>query len=262
MSEPTSGAPQKPGSEPEQDREVNNDPARDQHSEFEFNDPTAPDWSAPTESRPEPPAPTPPGPAPARDDIPAPHPQETQRIERPQSNPYAQQPPQALGQQPPPAPYGQQPPAPYAQQPAPQPYGQQQPPTPYGQQQPPRPYGQPQPYGQPEPAPQYTPQYGDYSQQSYANNPEAPANTSAIVLTVVSGISLFVGNVLAIASLVLGIVALTKNTADHDGSRRLTKIGWIVFAVSWAVGILVVIGAIVLFAASLSDVGTSTNFGG
>lgn len=253
MSEPTGGAPEKPGSEPQRDREGNTDPFLDQPPESEFNDPTAPVWSDPTAPLPtEPPAPTPPGPAPAYGDAPTAYPQETHPVERAQSNPYAQQPPQPFGQQPPPAPYGQQ---------QPPPYGQQQPP-PYGQQQPPLPYGQPQPDAQPQSAPQYAPQYADYSQQSYATGPQAPANVSAIVLTVVSGISILVFNILAIASLVLGIVSLTKNTTDHDGSRRLTKIGWIVFAVTWAVEILVIIGFIVLFATSFSNGGTSTNFGG
>jgi hypothetical protein len=140
---------------------------------------------------------------------------------------------------------------PYAQQPPPPAYAQQQPPPP--------PYGQAQPYGQTQSGQQY-PAYG---QQPYATGQPAEANGSAIVLTILSGVSLFFGNVLAIASLVLGIVALTKNTADHEGSRHLTKIGWIVFAVSWVIGVLAVIAFIIFFVAAVNsgDSGSTTMFG-
>ncbi|MEP7369829.1 MAG: hypothetical protein ABI662_09255, partial [Dermatophilaceae bacterium] len=43
-------------------------------------------------------------------------------------------------------------------------------------------------------------------------------------------------------SLVLGIMALSKNSTDPEGSRRLTKIGWIVFASVWALAIVFVVG--------------------
>jgi ABC-type multidrug transport system permease subunit len=59
----------------------------------------------------------------------------------------------------------------------------------------------------------------------------------------------------------MGIVALTKNTTDREGSRRLTKIGWIVFAVTWAVGILLAIGFIVFFFAVLANSSSNTSFG-
>jgi hypothetical protein len=149
------------------------------------------------------------------------------------SNPYAQQPPQPLGQQPPAPPsYGQ-----------PQPYGQEP-----GQQYP--------AYGQ-----QYPQQYPAYGQQTYATGSQTETNTSAIVLTVLSGISCFVGNILAIGSLILGIVALNKNATDHESSRHLTKIGWIVFAVTWVVGTLVGIALIIAFAVALSHSDPNTSFG-
>src|SRR5674476_801371 len=123
--------------------------------------------------------------------------------------------------------------------------------NPYAQQPPPPPYAQQtaQPYGQPQPGPQY-PAYG---QQSYATGTHTEPNGSAIVLTVLSGISLFVCNISAIAPLVLGIVALTKNATDREGSQRLTKIGWIVFAGVWVLVVLVVIAYIVLFATAISN---------
>src|ERR1035437_893995 len=130
------------------------------------------------------------------------------------------------------------------------PYAQGPPPPPYAQGPPPPAYGQAQ-SGQ---------QYPAYSQQPYASGQQAPANASAIVLTVLSGVSIVSCNILAIASLVLGIVALTKNTTDHGGSRRLTKIGWIVFAAVWGVAILVFVGVLV-FAALSSNSSSTDMFG-
>jgi F0F1-type ATP synthase membrane subunit c/vacuolar-type H+-ATPase subunit K len=116
-------------------------------------------------------------------------------------------------------PYAQQPPAqPYAQQPPAQPYAQQPPADPYGQQQP--------------------PQYSPYGQQPYATAAKAPTNTSGIVLTILSGVSVLSCNLLAIGSLVLGIMSLNKNATDPEASHRLSRIGWIVFASVWALGII------------------------
>ena len=132
------------------------------------------------------------------------------------------------------------------------PYAQGPPPASHAQQPPPAPYGQP--YGQAQPG--QVPTYG----QPYASGQHTEANTSAIVLTVLSGVSLIFCNILAVASLILGIVALTKNTSDQRGSRRLTRIGWIVFASVWAVAILVLVGLIILGATS-SDNSTTHMFG-
>jgi hypothetical protein len=181
-----------------------------------FDDPTAPVWADPT--TPIPASPPPPG---------ATHPQGDQ----PTSNPQAP---------PPPAPPVSNP---YAQQPPAQPYAQPPPAQPYAQPPPAQPYGQPQP-----------PQYSSYGQQPYAAAPKTPANTSAIVLTILSGVSVLSCNLLTIASLVLGIMALNKNAADPEGSHRMSKIGWIVFASVWAVAIL---AAIVGFALLVSN---SNNF--
>ena|SRR5665647_2168894 len=119
------------------------------------------------------------------------------------------------------SPYGQQPPAPQATPPASNPYAQQPPAPPYGQ------------------------QYPTYGQPYYATGaPSAPSNTSAIVLTIVSVLSLC--NVLAIGSLVFGIIALTKTSTDPEGSRRSAKIGWIVFAAGWVIAIVGFVGLIAL----------------
>ncbi len=127
-------------------------------------------------------------------------------------------------------------------------------------------YGQ-SPYGQ---APQYGQQggydgqqggyngqqdNGGYDQQGYGygNQPGyyAPApqqggsNTSAIVLTVASGIATLFCCGSGIPSLIFGIIALTKQQNDPAGSAKMTKIGWIVFAV---LVVLAIIAIIIYFA--------------
>ena len=85
-------------------------------------------------------------------------------------------------------------------------------------------YGQA--YGQPPPG--YGPQY-------LGAPAPTQANVSAIALVVMSGITIC--NLLSIVSLILGIIALTKNSKDPESSRKLTIAGWIVFAVAsvmWA----------------------------
>jgi hypothetical protein len=150
---------------------------------------------------------------------------------------------------------------PYAQQPPTQPYGQ--PPTqPYGQP-PAQPYGQPpaQPYGQPQQA--YGQQYPVYSQQPYATGPRQEANASAIVLTILSGITMlstcfFIG----IPSLIFGIMALTSNSTDPKGSRKKTKTGWIIFAANVGVVVLLaVVGIVLLIATGNTTSSTNDMFG-
>jgi len=105
-------------------------------------------------------------------------------------------------------------------------------------------------YGQP----QYGGQYPAYGQSRYATG--APNNTSAIILTIVSGVSMlstlfFVG----IPSLVLGIMALTSNGTDPVGSRKKSRIGWIIYAINAALVIIFAVGiaALVLITGSTSD---------
>ena len=224
MSEPTNDGKKHPDPDPEKDQDkvnAQNVPDEVQDPAPEpVSEPTTPIWADPTTAIP--PAPTAPQP---HSDQPADHPRATPPVAPPLSNPYAQGPP----------------PPPYAQGPPPPAYAQGPPPVPYGQ-------------------PPSAPAYQAYGQQPYGSGQHAPTNTSAIVLTVVSGLSVFSCNILAIASLVLGIVALTKNTTDHEGSRRLTKIGWIVFAAVWGVAILAIIGLIVVGAVT-SNSSSSHMFG-
>jgi len=84
-------------------------------------------------------------------------------------------------------------------------------------------------------------------------------NTSAIVLTVTSAVSLIsCCNVLAIVPLVLGIVGLNRAGTDPQGAARSTKAGWITFAVTSA---LVVIGWVVFLAlVGFGTIGDSTTY--
>jgi hypothetical protein len=78
------------------------------------------------------------------------------------------------------------------------------------------------------------------------------SNVSAIVLTTLSALSLC--NFLTLGSLALGIIALAKGSTDPEGSRRLTRIGWIVFAVVWAVVIVAIVALSILARVRSSDV--------
>jgi hypothetical protein len=157
-----------------------------------------------------------------------------------------------------PAPYGQPQPQ-YGQQPGyPQP---QYPQTPYSQ----TPYGQPQ-YGQPQYGqPQYgQPQYGQYPQPAgygtpqYGGYPQPPATPgSTIALVIVSGL-FTLGCLFGIASLILGIIALTKVRTELDECKRLTKIGWIVFGV--LAGVALVAGIVIIGILASLDTSPSYNY--
>jgi hypothetical protein len=129
---------------------------------------------------------------------------------------------------------------PYAQQPPTDPSAQSL----YGQ-----PAGQ---YGQP----QYGQQYPAYGQSPYATGATAPSNTSAIILTIVSGVSMLSSVFLVgIPSLIFGIMALTSNTTDPVGSRKKARTGWIIFAVNAGIVALLVIIAVI----ALVVLGTTTS---
>jgi len=214
MSEPTGNGKHLP--DPEQQPETAPGQTQDETSGSVFNDPTAPVWADPT-------APIPAMPA---AEVPSAWVQDTPEVPLvPPAPPGA------------PSPYGQQPAAPQATPPVSNPYAQQPPAPPYGQQPPAPPYGQ---------------QYPTYGQQPYgAGAPMAPSNTSAIVLTIVSGVSMLSSAFLVgIPSLIFGIMALTSNNTDPVGSRRKARIGWIIFAVNVAVVVLLIVAAIALFVVS------------
>ncbi|WP_068251127.1 hypothetical protein [Janibacter corallicola] len=101
-------------------------------------------------------------------------------------------------------PYPVQHPPQQAQQPYPQP------PSPYT----PYPQG---PDGQPPVAPGYY-------------RPPTPPNTSAIVLTVVSGLLVITVYCCPIGAipLVLGVLGMAQQASDPESARRMTTIGWVV----------------------------------
>jgi len=213
MSEPTGDGKQAP--DPEQRPGAAPGDARDETSGSDFNDPTAPVWADPT-------APIPSTPA---AEVPSAWVQDS-----PEAPLVPPAPPGVA------SPYGQQPPTPPAVPPVSNPYAQQ----------PPAPYAQPvsDPYGQP-PAPPYGQQYPTYGQQYYATGaPSAPSNTSAIILTIVSGLATITTCVIGIPSLIFGIMALSANSTDPVGSRQKSKTGWIIFAVNAGIVILLAVVAI------------------
>ena len=82
-------------------------------------------------------------------------------------------------------------------------------------------------------------------------------NTSALVLTIVSGVSvLFCGGLLAIPSVVLGVLGLVRQNSDPVSSRKMTRWGW------WAFGIGIVLSIILIVAffafVIAADSGTSS----
>lgn len=108
--------------------------------------------------------------------------------------------------------------------------------SPSGPNQPGGQYGQP-PYGS-------GPAYGSpYSQ------PQQPTtNVSAIVLTVLSGLSMLACAVTQLPALIFGIIALSRMSNDPEGSRRMSRYGWIAFAIGILVIILFIVGIIALVA--------------
>ncbi|NLJ53739.1 MAG: hypothetical protein GX344_06345 [Intrasporangiaceae bacterium] len=127
------------------------------------------------------------------------------------------------------------------------------PPPPPGSPYPPQgqaPYGS-APYGDPN-APYGAPPPGYYAQAP------SQTNTSALVLTILSGIGIFACCGVTIVSLVLGILGLTKQATDPVQSAKLTKWGWIAFAcglVLAVVGFVLYVVGFVALAPELSEPG-------
>ena len=61
-----------------------------------------------------------------------------------------------------------------------------------------------------------------------------------------------------IVGLVFGVIALAKQSSDPEGSRRISRIGWIVFGV---LVVLAVIGAIIAVAIGVANDTTSFDTG-
>lgn len=230
----------------------------------EYSDPTAsPDWTAPHASSQDPTPPVPESPQPQS--APTEHiPQGGDTQAAPQAPvPPVPPAPQYPGYDAPPVqprgdsnPYlgsSAQPTNPYAATPPPPPA------DPYGLPQQPAydPYAatgaQAQPGGYP---PYQAP--GQWQAPPAAYGAPPPQNTSALVLTIVSGLALVsCCNIFVIPSLVLGIMGLTKNNDDPVGARRLTKFGWIGFGIAVALVIIAVIVFIAVGAAGGFDSNSS-----
>jgi hypothetical protein len=156
------------------------------------------------------------------------------------------------------SPYGQPPATPpaAAAPPPPAPWDQPAAGYPYGPGTP----GAPQAPYQQAPHQQGAYQQGAYQQAGppspypYAAPPSAygapQRNTSALVLTIISGVlAVFCCSVLTVPALIFGIVGLTKQDTDPEGSRRASRNGWIAFSVGIAI---TVIGLVIFFAIGLS----------
>ena len=100
---------------------------------------------------------------------------------------------------------------------------------------PPLPSGAPNPFGTPPPSSQ--------------------PNTSAIVLTVISGVATLTVYCACIGlpSLIFGILGITKQSTDPEGAARMTKIGWIVFGVMTLLTVLAIAGFIAVAVMSESS---------
>lgn len=126
------------------------------------------------------------------------------------------------------------------------PYGQ----APYGQ----SPYGQPplgqSPYGQPPSGPMPPP---GQVPPPYLYAPPPPPNSSAIVLTVLSALTVMTGYccIIGIGPLVFGILGITQNSTDPEGAARMTKYGWVTFGVMFGLVLLAVV--LVIIGAAASD---------
>ncbi|WP_435202263.1 hypothetical protein [Janibacter sp. GS2] len=79
-----------------------------------------------------------------------------------------------------------------------------------------------------------------------------PANVSAIVLTVVSGLATVTGVCcfVSIIPLVFGILGIVKQDNDPEGAAQMTKYGWISFAVIAALTIIGVLAFIAILVAA------------
>jgi hypothetical protein len=116
--------------------------------------------------------------------------------------------------------------------------------------------------GYPAPAPPagyptpYQPAYG--AAPAYA----APRqNTGALVLTIVSGVTLvFCGGLLVIPALILGIIGLTKQNEDPEGSSRMTRYGWWAYAAGVAVTIIAAIAILGFFIAAASSTSSYSGY--
>ena len=69
----------------------------------------------------------------------------------------------------------------------------------------------------------------------------APSTTSPIVLLILSGVSVIATLVIGIPSGIMAALALMRARRDPGASARLSKSGWITYAVNAVVGLVVIV---------------------
>ena len=80
------------------------------------------------------------------------------------------------------------------------------------------------------------------------------------MLTILSGITMLsTCFIVGIPSLVFGIMALSSNALDPDGSRKKAKTGWIIFGINVGVVVLLAIAGVVLLAATGNNLSNFDN---
>lgn len=147
--------------------------------------------------------------------------------------------------------YDQQPPSPYGAPPAGSPYGT-----------PPAPPAAPIPAAGPAAPPPGTPGEYPYAAPPVGYGPP-PSNTSAIILTVVSGFALVACcGVLQLPALAMGIIALTRQSTDPAGSARMARRGWIAFGIGIGVMVLIAVGYVALGVSGVFGGGVTSPYGG
>lgn len=216
----------------------------------EFRDPTAgPDWAAPQPAQSPPTEQIPQGPSPSEgaDSPEVPPAPEAPRYDAPYQAPRSDSNPYSGSSTQPTNPYAATPPPPPAD-----------------------PYAAPQPAYDPYAATGAPAQQGGYPAYNAPGQWQAPPaaygappaqNTSALVLTILSGIATVTCCLPMIVSLIMGIVALTRNSTDPEGSRRMTKWGWIAFGICLTLSVIA-IGVVIALGVSgaFDDGGYSSNY--
>ena len=105
-----------------------------------------------------------------------------------------------------------------------------------------------------------TPAEGPIPGTGNYTNP-APANTSAVVLTVVSGLLILSGVCCPVGAVpfIFGILGLTQNSSDPENAARMTRIGWIILVLLTVLLVLAIVGAVFFIATGSPSGGVYTS---
>lgn len=109
----------------------------------------------------------------------------------------------------------------------------------------------PAPYQQTQPIPAYQQAHATAPyQQPYAGatyptyapyTTPRPTPVSTLVLLAVSVVSLLATGIIGIPSAIISAIAWRRHQTDVDRAKRLTTIGWIVYAANFALGVPVLV---------------------